>query len=252
MSPEIGRLLEPLIRAWREEGAQAVVLVGSHARGAAGPGSDVDVVVVGDGSHSGLDVRDGVLVSVSWVPEPEQRARMYEPMYLATHVAGWRDAIVLEDPEGVAASIVSEARAWSWELVADRCDSWAAERVSSFAEEVLKLAAALERRDDVLAAAERDILVIHLALPIALRHRILFTSENELWERVGSEAGTEWSGAQSAALAVNGEDLPSSCRGALRLFERACGELDPLFDERQRRVVDLALRAADAARHAPA
>lgn len=241
---ELGRLLETLVEIWRQEGAQAVVLVGSRARGTASGDSDIDVAVVGNGPHHRLEVHDGTLVSVGWASADEQRARLYEPKYLATHVAGWRDANVLYDPDSVAASIAAEARAWTWDLVADKCDVWVADTVTSYAEEVQKLVAALGRGHDVLAGAERAILVIHLALPIALRHRILCASENELWDRVAAEIGDAWRDAQNAALGVNGEDLRSSCRGAVRLFGLAVSDVAQLLAEDQRAVVDLALSAA--------
>jgi predicted nucleotidyltransferase len=244
LGPESARgLLVPLLERWIDEGAEGVALVGSYARGEAGDESDVDVAIVGEGPHSRLEILDGVLVSASWAPADEQRARLYEPHYLATHVAGWRTAVILHDPEGLATSIAAEAREWSWNLVADHCDAWAAETVTSFAEEALKVAAALASSWHTLAAAERAILVVRLALPVALRRRVLLASENELWDRIGAEVGDEWREAQSAALALNGEDVEASARGALRLFELAVREVQELLDERQRAVVELALRA---------
>ena len=128
-------LAEELARA----GANAVCLVGSHATGAATPTSDVDIAVVGLGPHCRLELREQLLFSIGWAPEEVQRQRLYEPDWLATHVVGWRHAVVLHDPDGIAESIRNEAASWNWAHVSDRCDGWVAEKVTGLAEEVHKL-----------------------------------------------------------------------------------------------------------------
>ena len=93
------------------EGAEAVVLVGSHARGDAGPGSDLDLLAVGQESYlPRLDLRGGLLVSVSMQPPAAHRESFESPELVCEAVPGWRDALVLHDPEGLAASLVAEAR----------------------------------------------------------------------------------------------------------------------------------------------
>ena len=47
-------------------GARAVVLVGSHARSAATPESDVDLLAIGSGPGYQLSRREGRLISLSW------------------------------------------------------------------------------------------------------------------------------------------------------------------------------------------
>jgi hypothetical protein len=96
------------------QGAVAVALVGSHATGEAGPDSDLDLAVVGQGPHYRLDVDGSVLVSFGWAPAEEQRQRLYDPAWLGTHVPGWRTAVLIWDPAGVAASIQQEAASWTW------------------------------------------------------------------------------------------------------------------------------------------
>ena len=98
------------------------MLVGSHARGDAGPDSDLDVLAVGDESYSWrLDRRDGFLVSVSMRPFAAYLEAFASPELVCGSVAGWRDALVLHDPEGLAASLVRRAREWTWEPLERRC-----------------------------------------------------------------------------------------------------------------------------------
>jgi predicted nucleotidyltransferase len=50
-----------------EQGAEAVILTGSHARGDAHPESDIDLRVVGDGPSSWLKRREEFLISPAWL-----------------------------------------------------------------------------------------------------------------------------------------------------------------------------------------
>ena len=94
------------------EGAEAAVLVGSRARGDAGSDSDVDVLAVGPRTFSfRLERRGGLLVSATSRPPEAYRLEMAEPGSVGTAVPGWREAVVLHDPEGIAESLIEEAEA---------------------------------------------------------------------------------------------------------------------------------------------
>lgn len=220
------------------QGAEAIALVGSHATGAAGADSDLDLAVVGEGPHYRLEIVGGVLVSLGWAPEEEQRRRLYEPRWLGTHVPGWRTAVPIWDPSGVAASIQQEASAWTWEMVEKACDHWVAEHVTGLAEEALKLQSSLRTGAMVTAAVQRSLLALGLARAVAVHRRLLYGSENRLWQAVADELGPAWTLAQSAALGLDGEGWEESGRAALDLFRFAAEEIRPLLDERQRAVVD--------------
>ena len=137
-------IAERVARSLADQGARAVALVGSYARGDATAESDVDLAVIGDGPHYRLELHDGLLVSLGWATAEEQRRRLYDPAYLGTHVPGWRTAIAVYDPEALAAATRQEARDWVWGQVEDRCDEWVAESVTGYAEEVQKLAASIK------------------------------------------------------------------------------------------------------------
>ena len=112
-------IAERVARSLADQGARAVALVGSYARGDATAESDVDLAVIGDGPHYRLELHDGLLVSLGWATAEEQRRRLYDPAYLGTHVPGWRTAIAVYDPEALAAATRQEARDWVWGLVED-------------------------------------------------------------------------------------------------------------------------------------
>ena len=97
------------------------------------------------------------------------------------------------------ASLIEEARAWSWGPIERRCDEWVAEQVTGYAEEVHKLVAALRNGNRPLAAVQRSLLAVH--------RRVLYGSENRLWDLVADAMGEGWSRTQSAALGLGGESL---------------------------------------------
>jgi hypothetical protein len=159
-------------------------------------------------------------------------------------VPGWRGAVILHDPDGLAASLVREAREWDWGPLERRCDAWVAEQVTGYAEEVLKLVAALRRGNASTAAVQRSLLAVRLAPVLAVHKRILYGSENRLWDLVSDAMGEEWRREQAAALGQGDETFEETCTAALRLYELASVEVAPLLDGMQRGVVDYGLAMA--------
>ena len=228
-----------------ESGAQAVVLVGSHASGDAGPESDLDILAIGPASYSwNLQRRGGLLVSVSSSSFEAYREAFALPEAVCAVVPGWRGAVILHDPEGLAASLVREARGWSWGPLERRCDAWVAEQVTGYSEEVLKLVAALRDGNASTAAVQRALLAVRLAPVLAVHRRILYGSENRLWDLVSEAMGEGWRREQAVALGQGDESFEETCTAALRLYELAAGEVATLLDERQREVVGYALAIA--------
>jgi hypothetical protein len=145
--------------------------------------------------------------------------------------------VILADESDVAARLQAEARRWTWEQVADVCDAWVAEEIAGWAEEVHKLVGALAHGSAQNAAAQRSLLALQLAGVMGVRRRILFGTENVMWDVVAEAMGEPWASTQATALAMRGEPLEVSCRAALRLYAIAAGEAWGLLDRRQRGVV---------------
>jgi hypothetical protein len=90
------------------------------------------------------------------------------------------------------------------------------------------------------------VLALRLARILAIHRRVLYGSENHLWDEVSREMGAAWGDAQAAALAIRGETLDVSSKAALRLFQLVVDETRPLLNERQYAVVAHALREPQA------
>ena len=112
-----------------------------------------------------------------------------------------------------------------------------AEEITSLAEEVHKLAAALRTGHRATATVQRSVLAVRPAQILTVHRRILYGSVNRLWDLVADTMGEEWCLAQSAALGLNGEPFEETCRAALGLYGLAVDETCSLLDERQQKVV---------------
>lgn len=225
---------------------RAVVLTGSHARGTAGDTSDIDLAGVGRGNSYRLYTKDERLVSISWRSVRRHRTLFYEPHSAPIIVPGWRRAIILRDPVDEAAELKHEARVWDWDCLGVDCDVWVAQELTSLAEEVHKLVGSVAKGRPWTAAAQRSILALRMAQILAVHLRLLYETENGLWERVAETLGPVWKKAQAAAFVDAGQPFLRSCRGALNLFLLATNEIGPLLSYEQQDVIDNACRVAEA------
>jgi hypothetical protein len=233
-----------LARELDADGAIAVLLTGSHATNEAGPHSDIDLIAVyartrGARWHDRWSIlqREGHLVTVSSHTPASVRASFRDPRRIPADVPGWRSARILNDRTGVAKQLKRQARAFRWEPVARDCDTWVAEAVTGWSEEVHKLVAMLDAGEQLGAAVQRSLLAIKLAPIIALHRRILYGSENRLWDMVAETMGEPWASTQRAALSLGGESHEESAYAALRLYLLASDEIMPLLSDMQPAVV---------------
>lgn len=220
------------------QGALAVALMGSHARGDAMPHSDIDVIALGDGPAYRLERRDGHLIALSWMTSAAVEQAMMEPAKAGFVVQGWRDAEILKDPAGAAACLQDSARAWDWSRVeTERWDAYVAEELTGLAEEVHKLVNLRASANDRGAAVQRSILAFRIGAILAVHLRLLYASENELWNLVADQLDDCWASAQDAALGIADVTFAESCVAALAMYRLAGGLVEPLLDERQQAVV---------------
>lgn len=220
-----------------EEGARAVFLTGSHARGEANEHSDLDIRVVGERGSKKLERHDEFLVAISWMTLEEHRAAFDDPAEVGSVVPGWKSALILHDPDGIAARLREEAEAWDWERLAEKAERWVAQEITEYAEEVHTLIGDMEDGQCAAAAAERSQLAMHLAHVLSVHRRIAYESENDLYDLIAEAMGGRYQELQRKALAEIEIDLQSSTGAAEQLFAIAAAEVRDLLDDDQRTVV---------------
>jgi hypothetical protein len=220
-----------------EEGAEAVVLMGSHVRGDAYEESDLDVHAVGRGPRYRLERYQGFTISVSWATSGKDRQTFRNPEKAGGIIPAWRNAAIIHDPKGIARNLKEEAQKWRWESLGHKVDRWVAEQFTGYAEEVHKLVGNLRLGRRSAASVQRSLLAVYMAPILAVHHRILFDTENQLWDLVSARMGSKWTRLQSTALGMAGRGFEDTCRAALQLFALTAQEIRHLLDERQHSVV---------------
>ena len=223
------------------KGASAVVLMGSHARGDAFRHSDVDLIALGEGPEYRLERRGGHLIAVSWTTPEAVEMVMATPSQAGLFVQGWRDGVPLYDPDGLARSLRQKAIEWDWSQIPhEEIDAHVAEELAGLAEEVHKLVNLLDAGNRAGAAVQRNILSFRVGAILAVHLRLLYASENDLWNLVSDRMGDSWREVQQRALGLGDESFLATCAGALDLYRIATDHVAELFDSRQSAVVTAA------------
>ncbi|MEU5871331.1 nucleotidyltransferase domain-containing protein [Glycomyces sp. NPDC047369] len=216
-----------------------IALVGSVATGTDHPHSDIDLIAAADtGPGTRVLHIEGRMVTVTRKTPADLAASLTRPWEAGAAVPAWRTARLLHDPHGTLQTLQTEALSWTWEPVAAAADAWAAGELVGLAEEVHKIHGMLAQGRSRAAAANRLILALALPAPMAAAHRLLYGSENDLWDAVATAAGPAWAAAWDQATIPDSHE--AGCRAALALYRLAANRLIDHLDGSDRAVVDTA------------
>jgi len=139
------------------------------------------------------------------------------------------------------AAIRSEALAFEWSRIAGAANDWASNRVAKDAENVLKLRAALDARDESSVLNAHLNLALHCTQAICISLGVLITSENRFHEQVREAAGPTWTKAQRAAYGLDGEDIFARAVATCALYEATVTLLSVRLDVEAREVAARAI-----------
>jgi hypothetical protein len=242
---------DDLIRRFVDGTTQALLLVGSRARGDHGPFSDIDLArhVDTEDGHGDLVCAtdgDGRLITVKTLAVAREERALVGPGKAVWQVPTLRDAVILYDRDGRAARLIEKARDFSWAELGDGPDRHVAAEVADYGEEVLKIAGGLAagRPGQVLYGTMG--LVLGLADAMAVHRRVFITSENRLFDIV-LEAMVDrpaWTAAFRTAAGYEAAGPEARGRAALALYGETAACVAPLFDADQRMVTGMAVAAA--------
>lgn len=222
---------EALAQRFNGPGVRAIALLGSHARGDAGPYSDVDLQrfvdeAPGELPPGGSHLIDGNLVVVGTVSPAEVDAWFSEPQHVTNMVAGLRHAQALLDRDGAFAQIQARAHAFTWDSAMQaKADAYASEQMVGWIEEVHKALQGLLFDDMGRLLLGRFGLSWGVLGIVKVQRGVLLTTENELLTRVIESVGvhTEWARLCRTAFGLHdaSQSPPSvydEVRAGLRLY----------------------------------
>ncbi|THV33430.1 nucleotidyltransferase domain-containing protein [Glycomyces buryatensis] len=218
-----------------------IALTGSIATGTDHPDSDIDLIAIAQaGRDDQTQSLAGRLVTITWTTLEDANGAFDQPWSAGQAVPGWRDARILHDPTGALAALKDRARNWQWDDIAAAADRWAGATLVGLAEEVHKVHGMLATGAPRAAAANRDLIALQLPGALAAADRILYGSENRLWDLVCQAEGEAWARAWDTATGIKTASFEDSCRAALTLYRLAADRLKGHLEASERPIVEVA------------
>jgi hypothetical protein len=229
--------------------AAAVLLVGSRARGAAGPYSDVDWLRVardetglaGDGSYL---VSDRLVVVSTLTPLAAEKI-FAEPEAACNYLIGLRTGQILLDATGEGAKLQRRARDFVWGAeMQSKANVWAAKALVGWIEEVHKGLEGLRRHDVGRLLSARFGLSWGLSTVVKVQRGLLLTSENGHWDEINRAVGESSRWVLDRHVAFGLEDgcgatpsLAAQVRAGLRLYVATVAMMEHLLPEPERGMI---------------
>lgn len=242
---------EALVRRFVDGRTLALLLVGSQARGEAGPMSDIDLArhVAAPTDHGDLACHAddaGRLVTVKTLQAAREAFALGRPGMAVWQVPALRQAEILFDRDGGAAQLVARARAFSWELLSEAADRHVAGEVAHLAEEALKIAAGVTKGRPSQILYGTLGMTVNLAEAMVVHRRGFIDSENRLFDIALDAMAAEpaWQGAFRIAAGYEAAAPEEKGRAALALYGETARLVAPLLSDEQRAIVGVGLEAA--------
>jgi hypothetical protein len=221
----------------------AIVLMGSHATGNAGPFSDVDLLrlITGekppdDGSHW----IDGRLVTVSSRTVGEIDEIFGDPREACTFIQGLRRGRALVDREAVFAAIQRRAVEFVWDdALQAKANEHAANELVGWIEEAHKALEGLRRGHIGRMLNGLFGLTWGLSNVVLVQRGVLLGSDNDIWDAVNQAVGeeTRWAALRRAAFGIDGGHLAQQVRAGLALYGATVALMETALPEPQRSMI---------------
>jgi len=208
--------VERLAQQFAPAGVQAIALMGSYARGDAGPFSDIDLVrfteeTVAAPPGSGSHLIGGSLVVVSDVRPSEVDAWFWRPEVAVNTIAGLRGARPLIDRDGTFAALQDRACAFVWDdAMQARANAYASQQMVGWIEEVHKGLEGLRRGDIGRLLNARFGLSWGLSRVVQVQRGVLLAGDNAFFQEVEAAIGvrSEWARLWRAAFGLESSATP--------------------------------------------
>ncbi|HEV2663909.1 MAG TPA: nucleotidyltransferase domain-containing protein [Blastocatellia bacterium] len=207
-------LASALIERFDRPDVRAIVLMGSHARGDAGPFSDVDLVrFVSEPSDLKAETHsyliDGYLVVVSDRGPAEVENWFSAPEEASNVIGGLRSAQPLLDRDQTFAHIQARARSFAWDAsMQQKADAWASRLMVGWIEEVHKGLEGLRRNDLGRLLNARHGCSWGLSRVVQVQRGVLLSGDNAFYDELADAVGwdSEWVRLRRIAFGISGVD----------------------------------------------
>lgn len=233
--------LQALTKRFDAPEVRAILLVGSYARGDAGPYSDIDVLRLVEKplEAAGSYLFQGKLATVSDAVLSELEAKFSAPQEAIDIVSGLRSARVLVDKDGSAKALRARAHTFAWTPeLQEKADAWASKQLIGWAEEVHKGLAGLQNGDAGKLLNARFGLSWGLARVMRVQRGLLARSDNSFFSDLESAfAGTRWLELLRDAYGVTSLPLTEQVRAGLILYRLTAELLDAVLQDADRPLI---------------
>ncbi|GHO62444.1 hypothetical protein KSC_013360 [Ktedonobacter sp. SOSP1-52] len=219
---------------------RALVLMGSHARGEAGPYSDIDLVrftYKAEPSEPESFLYQEHLLVVSTVGPDEVERWFHEPQAATDTIAGVRCARALLDREGYFAQIQARAKVFVWDdAMQQQANRWASEMLVGNAEEARKGLEGLRRNDVGRLLNARFGMSWSMSRVMKVQRGILLSGDNAIYDEVAHamDDQPEWVRLRRAAFGIEDErgqalTLHEQVQAGLQLYALTARLLSPIL-----------------------
>ena len=225
----------------------AVVLMGSYARGAAGPYSDLDLIrfTIDDTAvlpDSGSHLIDGRLVVVSDVTPSQTEATFTRPEVAVETIWGLRSGRALIDRFDFFGALQRRANAFQWdEEMQNRANQWASGQMVGWIEEVHKGLAGLRSGDSGRLLHARFGCSWGLARVLCVQKGVLISGDNAMFEEVIAAVGYDSQWAHLCRSVFGAGSQPSTLgdqvKAGLQLYSLTATLLSDIILENHRPLV---------------
>lgn len=229
-----------LVEQFREPGVQTIVLMGSHARGDAGPFSDIDLVrfwttndlpettthLIAD--HFVVVSNEGPQTTETWFTQPHK---------IVKSIQGVLDAQPLWDPVGLLATFQQHASSFVWdEQIQQHANEYASTQMVGWIEEAQKSLEGLRRNDIGRLLNGKHGLSWGLLDVMCVQQGIMIGSDNIIYEAVTSTMGrdSQWTQLSRQAFGIDRLSLADEVTAGLKLYVLTAQMLDAVLQPQDR------------------
>jgi hypothetical protein len=237
---------DALLAQFRAPGIAALVLMGSYARGDAGPFSDVDLVRfhAQDAPSASAETHflGGHFVVVSDAYPDQIEEWFQKPELASTTIAGLRSARPLWDPDDFFATIQARAKAFRWDAeMQARANAWASSQMVGWIEEAQKGLAGLQIGHEGRLLNARYGLTWGMVNVLRVQRGILVSGDNGVYPEVIRAMGVKslWAALSRQAYGMDGDaGLPEQVVAGLRLYAHTAELLAAILTPDDKLMVD--------------